>query len=156
VVFSDHGEEFGDHGGQFHGRSAYEELNRVPLLFVGPGIEAQSRPGAAWLVDLAPTLLDLAGAGVPGGLHGRSLVGALRGAALPERTLLIEVPEEEGPLRLRAAVRGRWKLIANYRSGTLELYDLAADPLERGNRLDLLDRTPAELRAAVGLGAPAR
>jgi hypothetical protein len=63
VVTADHGEEFFEHGGWWHGTTPYEEQIRVPLLVkLAGGARAGSRvPGQVRQVDLAPTLVDLAG-----------------------------------------------------------------------------------------------
>jgi arylsulfatase A-like enzyme len=83
VLFSDHGEEFGDHFPVWddgHGHSLFEEQVHVPLMLVGPRVPAGRREKRA--VDLtvvAPTVLDALGVQPPGGMDGRSLLGALRG-----------------------------------------------------------------------------
>jgi arylsulfatase A-like enzyme len=86
VVTADHGEEFADHGGMTHGHTLFDELIHVPLIVQGAGVSRGARVGAqVRLIDVAPTLLDLAGlldGASASGLHGRSLVPALGGAAL--------------------------------------------------------------------------
>jgi arylsulfatase A-like enzyme len=76
VVTSDHGEEFLDHGGLGHGTSVYGELVRVPLVVSAPEALGASRrvPTLSRHVDLAPTLLDLAGVPRPASFRGRSLL----------------------------------------------------------------------------------
>ena len=63
IVTSDHGEEFNEHGGRYHGWQVYDEAIRVPLLIAGPGLPDGGirRPGPVALIDLLPTLLDLLG-----------------------------------------------------------------------------------------------
>jgi arylsulfatase A-like enzyme len=63
VLVSDHGEEFGEHGGVDHGRSVYEELLRIPLIIKYPGRlgAGTSSDVPASTVDVAPTILELAG-----------------------------------------------------------------------------------------------
>lgn len=61
VVTSDHGEEFEEHGRTSHGQTLYEEVLRVPMIFHGPGLHVGSRLGAASLIDIVPTLVDLVG-----------------------------------------------------------------------------------------------
>src|SRR5262249_4583416 len=87
VVTADHGEEFADHGGMTHGHTLFDELIHVPLIVHGAGVSPGARVSAqVRLIDVAPTLLDLAGrpggASAPG-LHGGSPLAALGGAALP-------------------------------------------------------------------------
>lgn len=75
VLTADHGEEFGEHGGIGHGTSLYGELVRVPLLLARPdGTDAGRRVAhASQHLDVAPTLLALAGVDAPASFRGRSL-----------------------------------------------------------------------------------
>jgi arylsulfatase A-like enzyme len=59
IVTADHGEEFGEHGGRYHGTTVYEEQVRVPLVMNAPGLLAPRRVtrARASLVDLLPTVL---------------------------------------------------------------------------------------------------
>ena len=138
AVTSDHGEEFYEHGGWGHGQSLYGELLRVPFLLAGPGVPPGvlvDRP--VQLVDIAPTLLELAGAPVPGEMAGRSLVGALRAAAAgaatdPEpRDELSEIVYGE-TYWARGLRSGRWKILVA-RLGeqeSVQLFDVESDPDE--------------------------
>jgi arylsulfatase A-like enzyme/Flp pilus assembly protein TadD len=154
VVTSDHGEGLGEHGEHLHGFFAYQTTLRVPFLARGPGIAAGTRiEPTVHLVDVFPTLLDLAGvAGPPGAaVSGRSLAPALRGGRLAEAPTYAEtlVPLLHfGWSDLRVVRDGRWKYIQAPRP---ELYDLAVDPEERS---DLAAVQPA--RAAALRGALAR
>src|SRR5262249_3459981 len=86
VVTADHGEEFADHGGMTHGQTLFDELIHVPLIVQGAGASRGVRVGAqVRLIDVAPPLLALVGllgGAWASGWRGRSLVPALRGAAL--------------------------------------------------------------------------
>jgi arylsulfatase A-like enzyme len=74
VIFGDHGEAFGEHGVAYHGSRITEELARVPLFLRAPGVSAGVVVDASCgLVDVMPTLLDLAGVAPPADLDGRSL-----------------------------------------------------------------------------------
>ena len=80
LLTSDHGESMGEQGWFFqHGQSATPDLARVPFIIVAPELEA--RREAAWVshVDVAPTLLELAGAGGLEESSGVSLASLLRG-----------------------------------------------------------------------------
>jgi len=83
VVTSDHGEGLDSHprvpGGHLHGTLLYESQVRVPLVLNGAGLEPRVVSRPVRLLDLAPTLLELAGARQPEGLDGRSLLPLLRG-----------------------------------------------------------------------------
>ena len=78
VVTSDHGEEFLDHGGLGHGTSVYGELVWVPLIVAGPGITGSGRriTHLTRHLDLAPTLLALAGIPSPSSFRGGALTSA--------------------------------------------------------------------------------
>ncbi len=75
VVTSDHGEEFADHGGFWHGTTLYDEQVHVPLLIKLPFSERGGSRVAHWVqhVDVMPTLLRLLGAPVPEGVQGGDL-----------------------------------------------------------------------------------
>jgi arylsulfatase A-like enzyme/Tfp pilus assembly protein PilF len=153
VVTSDHGEGLGEHGEHLHGFFAYQTTLRVPLLVRAPGVPPGTRlRSTARLVDLFPTVLDLAGLRAPEGdaLAGRSLAPALRGGPpLPEPVTYAEtlVPLLHfGWSDLRVVREGRWKYIQAPRP---ELYDLAADPGERRD-LAAAERPRADaMRAAL-------
>lgn len=141
VVISDHGEEFGEHGGFDHGRTLYDELLRVPLIVKFPsGRWAGTRIDApVSLVDLFPTVLVEAGAKPAG--SGRPLQpDRLNGQE--NRSLFAEVApsasEHLAAVDLRAIVRGRGKCIES-RTGIdqfrrplppWQAFDLQKDPAE--------------------------
>jgi arylsulfatase A-like enzyme len=160
VAFTvDHGEEFGERGWLGHMRTLYDELMRVPLVLRGPGVPAGlevERPVS--LVDLAPTLLDLAGVGAGSReLDGTSLAPLLRGDPGPEDVpVFLEVDYlgvEIGipglkTTRKKGVVLGDLKLVRDDRSGEIELYDLASDPLERR---DLAEERPERARELLAV-----
>lgn len=148
VVTADHGESLGDHNYFFeHGRFPYDSCVRVPLIVRGPGTGAPGRivRSPVGLIDLAPTLLDLAGLPANPEAQGKSLrrlldgerVGGSRWAftytesgyakdyqrsITSERYKLVSVPDPED----RKVMQGR----------DLELYDLQRDPGETRNVID--------------------
>jgi hypothetical protein len=96
VFTSDHGESFGEHDGCWgHGLTLYREALRVPLLLRGPGVAAGVEERPVQLLDLIPTLLDLAGAPAPPDMAGRSLLKG--GSNVPN----VAVTFSAGPLRWR-------------------------------------------------------
>ncbi len=118
-------------------------------------------------VDLAPTMLDLAGLSVPESMHGRSLVPLLKGKKTDWRkSMLYEAPTPSlGSWPLFAVRTQRWKYIRTFdiknraKLAFEELYDLKADPAEMRNLADqaeyaTLQRQLAEelqrLRRAIG------
>jgi arylsulfatase A-like enzyme len=84
ILSSDHGEAVGEHDYWFDHGTLYDEVLRVPLIVRLPGGEHGGRriSTPVQLVDLMPTVLELAGLPVPPDLHGRSLAAAIGGAAL--------------------------------------------------------------------------
>lgn len=147
LVTADHGEEFLEHGGWEHQTSLYEEVLRVPLVIRAPGrLPSGTRVGGRGsLVDLAPTILDLAGLPVPRAARGRSLLPAARtGAPLEERRILAHLRRPDGTWR--AMWEGKWKLLVRWGEGEGSwLYDLEEDPAER---VDCSARDP-ERKAAM-------
>jgi HEAT repeat protein len=135
ILTSDHGEEFKEHGGYYHGSSLYDEQIRVPLLVGVPGVTPRVDRRPAQLVDVVPTVLSLLGQRIPESVRGRSLVPALIGRDEPDRPAFSEVHTKK-MVRL-----GDWKLIHDYRRRTDELYHLSVDPRERTN---LITRRPVE------------
>ena len=133
VLTSDHGQEFMEHGGYTYGHSLYDEVLQVPLILAGPGISAgESVDRQVALQDLAPTLVEIAGAAALPEAEGRSLVPALHGQALEERPIFAEslyrVPQD-----LKSIRRDGLKLIYNVDDNQIELYDLKIDPGEQQN-----------------------
>ncbi len=85
LVLSDHGDFVGEYGLVRKGPELPEVLTRVPFFAVGPGIRRSSAPHPAYisLVDIMPTLCEAAGAAIPPGVQGRSLLPLLTGQPYP-------------------------------------------------------------------------
>jgi N-acetylglucosamine-6-sulfatase len=143
VIFtSDEGYFFGEHGLSIERRLSYEESARIPMLVRYPKLaRAGSRvDGFALGIDIAPTVLDLAGVKPAYAMHGRSLVPLLRGdAAGWRKSFLIEYFSDTTMARMshmgyQALRTERWKYI-HYTEleGMDELYDLGKDPYEMRN-----------------------
>jgi arylsulfatase A-like enzyme len=145
VLTSDNGLMVGEHGlvGKW---MMYEESIRVPLVIRDPRQPAAARgrriDEMALNIDLAPTLLDLAGLGPAPRMQGRSLAPLLRGESVPWRDDWFYEHELEEPgayLPTVEGVRSRgWKYVRylDPRSNREELYDLRADPHELRNVID--------------------
>jgi arylsulfatase A-like enzyme len=142
VFLSDHGEAFGEHGTDEHGQSLHREVTRVPLIMVDPLIEpGRSFDGHVSLLDVLPTILELAGARVDGELRGRSLVSDLSG---PGRGRLVYT---EGMLygsSERSLIADGYKLMVDEQADADLLYELGPDPDERA---DLAHSQPERARA---------
>ena len=147
VFFSDHGEEFWEHGnypmdplyhtrGCDHGHTLFNELVSVPLIFHWPegGLKADRVGSLVSLVDVTPTLVDLLGLDrACGHFGGRSLVGHLSGASPGEHDGRVVFADSLlfGPER-QAAISGTYKLIRFPKSGKTELFAWGAgDPEEQ-------------------------
>ncbi|MCS6899279.1 MAG: sulfatase, partial [Myxococcales bacterium] len=111
VLFSsDHGEEFGEHGGRYHGTTVYEEQVRVPLMIHAPGlIPARQIEAPVQTIDLLPTILAALRIPRPARVRGRDL-GSYLGPTEPFAGLgfaFAETDEStmlaEGSLRLVCA-----------------------------------------------------
>lgn len=126
VLVSDHGEEFGEHGGWYHGHTMYDEQLHVPLVVWLPGADPRRDLEQARMLDVMPTVLDALGLRPPVELQGRSLLPRLRG----ERATIDAALSEEGYTELASLRRPPWKLVVDEATGLARLYDLAADPGE--------------------------
>jgi len=135
IITSDHGEEFGEHGGLYHGAQLYEESLRVPLIVRDP-----TRPhsigrkvdSVVSLVDVMPTILSSVGVLYQASDYsGQSLAQYLaRRGGRPRDTVWIE--RIGCGYDLMAAVRkGDWKMIIRVTRPKIELYNLRVDPAEK-------------------------
>jgi arylsulfatase A-like enzyme len=142
IVLSDHGEEIFERGEFDHGNTLYEEVTHVPLIVRAPGRVPAGRvvESTVSLVDLASTMLDLAGLGERHG-QGASLRSAWEtGAARTAYAQSVGTGREP----LAAVWDGTLKYVRRERASGLDeqLFDLARDPAERR---DLAAAQPAEL-----------
>ncbi|HEU4461005.1 MAG TPA: sulfatase, partial [Solirubrobacterales bacterium] len=174
VIFtSDNGFFYGEHrltGGKF---IAYEPATHLPLLMRGPGIKPGSSTGElAANIDLAPTILELAGASADKSIDGRSLVPYMRDPSLRSRrpilfesfveTADVEANGEPTTQRPQASSAGKDGASASivappkdylgirlgpykyieWPSGEKELYDITKDPYELNNIIRVRNLSP--------------
>jgi arylsulfatase A-like enzyme len=125
IVSADHGEEFGDHGGRYHGSSVYEEQVRVPLVVVGPGVKTQRVAEVVQTIDLLPTVLSALSVPRPPRIRGRDL-GALLAGARPSEAGMAYAETDEQALY----AEGPFRLLCVRRVGACKLFDLEKDPGE--------------------------
>jgi len=130
VLTSDHGEEFKDHGGDYHGSSLYEEQVHVPLIWHVPGAAPHRVKGAVSLSDIAPTLLGLADIEPPPTMKGADLRPSLQSGEEPIQPVFGTVNQK------KMVVLWPWKLIADLNFDFYELYNLERDPREKQNIYD--------------------
>jgi arylsulfatase A-like enzyme len=128
IVTGTAGLDLGQHG-PTGVQSLHATVTRVPLMLSIPGGRGagQSVDKIVELVDLMPTVLELAGVGLPAGVQGSSLLPLIDGTARPPY-----IAFSEGPAlgRQRAVALGGLRLVKSLDGGALALYDLAADPAE--------------------------
>lgn len=138
IVTSDHGDEFLDHGHRFHGKTLYDEMVKVPLVVRVPGVAPRVVETPIGAYEVAPTLLELLSVKIPDAFEGRTrFEEVLEGATVPVEPVFFEVLPDSNYGTHQVGMRlGDLKLIHRIREGYYELYDLAADPLERRNVFD--------------------
>jgi iduronate 2-sulfatase len=125
VFLSDHGYHLGEH--QFWQKgNLHEEVIRVPLIFSAPGFEPGVSDSIVELVDMFPTLCDLAKVDVPQGVQGTSLVPVLKDPAVEVK------PGAKSFARGTSWRTSRWAYM-RYNDRTEELYDMKADPMQFKN-----------------------
>jgi arylsulfatase A-like enzyme len=154
VLVSDHGEEFFDHGSWEHSRTLYDESLKVPLIVKFPGSRFRGKRIDSFvrLIDVMPTIMDAYGIGSDrAALEGRSLVPVLKGKEKGDREVQAYLAGGVlgGPFPGKmASTFGREKVILNKAFdpaalesmlcppppfAEVEVFDLAADPLETTN-----------------------
>jgi len=156
VIFtSDHGDMAGEHGLGFKGPIMYEGVTRVPMIVCPPqhGMLGSSRCDPQWadfqprrvdglasLIDLVPTVLDIAGAPADPNLAGQSLLPAVQGKPFDGHETVISEWHQYGQARtpIRMARDKQFKY-THYIGIGEELYDLEADPHELTNLADSPD-----------------
>ena len=173
IIFtSDHGFYFGEHGGKFGKMSfdkreggglyrfgdsdarwahspLYEELVRIPLVVYVPGVEPSVYDGMTSVVDVMPTVLDIAGVSSPGNVHGASLLPRMRDSSAAGREFTVSTIPFANPgdeVRSVDSIRrnlvnsqvttitaGDWSLLYSTDEGMSELYNLSNDPAQENN-----------------------
>jgi arylsulfatase A-like enzyme/Flp pilus assembly protein TadD len=130
VIASDHGESLGAHGEETHGIFLYDETIHVPLLVKLPRNQNSGKRvlARARLVDIAPTILEIAGVAIPSQMQGQSLLRIARAN-----------PNSDQPAYSTSAFPQQafgWSALESWRAGKYlyirapqpELYDLSTDP----------------------------
>jgi len=151
VITSDHGEEFREHGRYSHHgyTGGKEEMVRIPLIMSFPareGLAGLSVDAQVRIIDVAPTILDYAGAGrrERREMDGVSLLPLLRGEGDPPRIAWMSGP---GFQMLRTPA---WKHVRYTREGKEELFQLQEDPGEARNLAADLPERAGEMRRLFG------
>jgi choline-sulfatase len=151
VFAADHGESLGEHQERAHGFFIYDTTVVVPAIVHFPGRVAPARSDSpARLVDLLPTILDLAGLPPVDGTDGVSLRPLIAGGRPAAEPAYVETRQPwftYGWSPLAAVRHGGGKYIAAPKP---ELYDLAQDPGETRNLAAKMATRAAELQALLG------
>lgn len=152
AITSDHGELLGEDNRIGHAFWVDEDVLRVPLVLHASGLDAGEQTLRVRLVDVMPTLLELA-AGISLSVDGRSLLPVIAGIEKTDRDVFarnVYAGKLTPPTLVRVVIHDAYKLVVDVLAGTESLYSLAGDP---GERHDLIEAQPgraAQLRKLLG------
>lgn len=140
LITSDHGEAFWEHGFEEHGKMFYDEAIKIPLVLIPAGGRSDEPARVRTPVsniDVFPTLLDLAGAPLPAGIGGKSLLRYLRADGQPQQGdwLFSESPHSFD-VNAAAVISPDNVKFSSYRRDDRTkrmIFDLAKDPGEMRN-----------------------
>ncbi len=154
IATADHGEEFSEHGGRYHGTTVYEEQVKVPLIVSAPGLLHPHRVSApVQLVDLLPTVLEGLSIPRPARVRGADLGPLLASpdGAAPAAASVSPSPSSRLPGfafsetdAQTMLARGPLRLVCARKVGACVLYDVERDP---GETTDVSAAHPGELAA---------
>lgn len=144
IITGDHGEEFKEHGGMFHGTSLYNEQVRVPLLFYSPQFKHRVVKTAVSLIDVTPTILHLLNIPYPPTIRGKPLSYFLFSPKFEEMENYVYSELEDKKM----VTDGKYKLIYDMDRELFELYRLDEDPQEKHN---IAERFPEVVRRLKGM-----
>jgi arylsulfatase A-like enzyme/HEAT repeat protein len=146
VIAADHGEEFDEHGGRYHGSTLYEEQLHVPLVVSIPGVTPGVVTDQVELIDVTPTVLNLLDIPVPARMRGTDLGPWLATPPAPAARLPPAFAEVEDR---RMVVWRDEKLICDLHWGFCAYYDLHVDPRETHNLAEEQPERAAAMRALL-------
>jgi uncharacterized sulfatase len=136
VFWGDHGYHLGEKGKWSKAYSLWDVGLRVPLIIAMPGAKPQTSERTVQLLDLYPTLADLAGLPAPPQIEGRSIAPLLKKPNAAWNFPALAVVMFQGKLG-RSVTTERWHYVEwdEGRAGAM-LLDQRSDPLELKNRVD--------------------
>lgn len=144
IISADHGEEFGDHGGSYHGSTLFEEQVHVPLFWSSPGaVQPGESAAPVELVDVGSTILSTAGIPRDARMRGDDLSGLLARTHPGPKLAFASVEERH------MVTDGRYKAICSAGQAHCQLFDLQSDPRERKNLAGAEPERVAALRAEL-------
>ncbi len=143
ILTADHGEEFGDHGGRYHGTTVYEEQVRVPLIVVGPKIQPHRVSVPVQTIDLLPTVISALGIPKAPRIVGRDDGAAIAKAATDDGFAFTETDT------MTLVAKKNDRLICARAVDACALFDTANDPHEEH---DVAAANPDRVRELRALG----
>ena len=146
ILAADHGEEFDEHGGRYHGSTLYDEQLHIPMIVAVPGVSPRVVPRPVELIDVTPTVLNLLDIPVPARMRGTDLGPWLATPPADPDRLPPAFAEVEDK---RMIVWRSEKLICDLNWGFCAYYDLSVDPGERHNLADERPERAAFLRGLL-------
>lgn len=153
IITSDHGDEFGEHGGISHDGKMYSELVNVPLMIFEPERnECLVCDMLVTTLDIAPTVVYLFGLSPVEGYEGRSLLPL---DEYPQKGVFGEAVDKHGSFEkgdekeVHYYREGDLKIIYRERDDSWELYDLGSDPEETKNIVETSARAEAMKRKII-------
>jgi choline-sulfatase len=161
VVASDHGESLFEHDEPTHSYGIYDSTQRIPLLMQGPGLpRGRVVNTMVRLIDVAPTVLALSGAGPLPGATGRDLLAEIEGTSGRGRVAYLETLGTQFDMGWSPLLGIRTERYKYVRAPRPELYDLRSDPGETRNLAEdatgLVQELDALLATKLASGRPVR
>ncbi|MSP24150.1 MAG: hypothetical protein EXR75_03095 [Myxococcales bacterium] len=143
IVTADHGEEFGDHGGRYHGTTVYEEQVRVPLVIHAPGlVEPRRVVEPVSLVDLVPTIERALAIPVSPRIRGRDLGALMLGRDKGGGGFAFSETDDHTML-----AQATLRLICARKIGACRLFELASDPAQRSDVAESYAEAAGKMKA---------
>lgn len=135
IVTATHGEGLGAHGEDTHGVFLYDETIHVPLLVKLPQnqLAAKRVPARVRLLDIAPTILEIAGAAVPSQMEGQSLLRIAKTTPTADQAVYSRTDFPHWAFGWSPLESWRVGKYLYVRAPKPELYDLSADPAAAHN-----------------------
>jgi glucan phosphoethanolaminetransferase (alkaline phosphatase superfamily)/HEAT repeat protein len=143
IVTADHGEEFGDHGGRYHGTTVFEEQVRVPLIVVAPKIQPHRVSVPVQTIDLLPTVISALNIPKAPRIRGRDDGAAIAKNSTDDGFAFAETDT------MTLVAKKNDRLICQRAIDACSLYDVANDPHEEH---DVAAANPDRVRALRALG----
>lgn len=157
IVFtSDHGYHLGDQG-LWSKHTTFELATRIPLILSGPGVSREAHTEAlVELVDLYPTLAEVAGLDLPDHLDGKSFATVLSDPRTPAREAALSEFSRNGARGLSIRTDHHryteWRSMKNESVVARELYDLSSSPVEEANLANDPDQSATVKHLSEALG----